>query len=57
MNIEVCDMVFIDYSIFSGGGGNFALSTSFTGYTTVFGGVTPMIENGYGSFYHMLPDR
>ncbi|KAJ8313607.1 hypothetical protein KUTeg_008168 [Tegillarca granosa] len=37
----------------SGGGGNFVLSTSMVGYTTVFGGVVPMMENGYGVFYHI----
>lgn len=38
---------------FSGGGGNFDLSTSFVGYTPVFGGVAAMTNDGYGSFYHM----
>ncbi|XP_052682720.1 peroxisomal carnitine O-octanoyltransferase-like [Crassostrea angulata] len=37
----------------SGGGGNFELSTSFVGYTPVFGGVAAMTNDGYGSFYHM----
>lgn len=41
----------------SGGGGNFALSTSFVGYTTVYGGVAPMVEDGYGCFYHMEPKQ
>ncbi|XP_064614131.1 peroxisomal carnitine O-octanoyltransferase-like [Liolophura sinensis] len=31
----------------SGGGGNFILSTSFLGYSPVYGGVVPMCENGY----------
>ncbi|KAL4222593.1 hypothetical protein ACF0H5_018634 [Mactra antiquata] len=35
----------------SGGGGNFVLSTSFVGYTPVYGGVVPMVEQGYGTFY------
>lgn len=37
----------------SGGGGNFVLSTSFVGYTPVYGGVVPMVEHGYGSFYRI----
>ncbi|XP_056007986.1 peroxisomal carnitine O-octanoyltransferase-like isoform X2 [Ostrea edulis] len=37
----------------SGGGGNFELSTSFVGYTSVFGGVAAMTSDGYGCFYHM----
>ena len=37
----------------SGGGGNFELSTSFVGYTPVFGGVGAMTNDGYGCFYHM----
>lgn len=41
----------------SGGDGNFILSTSFIGYSIVFGGVAPMCANGYGTFYKMLPDR
>lgn len=41
----------------SGGGGNFVLSTSFVGYTTVYGGVAPMTDNGYGCFYHIEPDK
>ncbi|XP_064614133.1 peroxisomal carnitine O-octanoyltransferase-like [Liolophura sinensis] len=40
----------------SGGGGNFTLSTSFVGYTTVHGGVAPMCENGYGTFYRIQDD-
>ncbi|XP_052246538.1 peroxisomal carnitine O-octanoyltransferase-like isoform X2 [Dreissena polymorpha] len=39
----------------SGGGGNFVLSTSFVGYTPVYGGVVPMVEHGYGSFYIIEP--
>lgn len=40
----------------SGGGGNFTLSTSFVGYTDVYGGVAPMCRNGYGQFYAIQPD-
>ena len=43
--------------IFSGGGGNFVLSTSFVGYTTVYGGVVPMVEHGYGCFYKIEADK
>jgi len=35
----------------SGGGGNFILSTSFTGYSEVLGGAVAMCEHGYGVFY------
>lgn len=41
----------------SGGGGNFVLSTSLVGYTTVLGGVVPMVHNGYGFFYRIRDDR
>ncbi|XP_053569972.1 peroxisomal carnitine O-octanoyltransferase [Bombina bombina] len=41
----------------SGGGGNFALSTSLVGYTNVHGAVVPMIHNGYGFFYRIRDDR
>ena len=37
--------------VFSGGGGNYVLSTSFVGYTPVYGGVSPMCKDGYGCFY------
>ncbi|XP_052247535.1 peroxisomal carnitine O-octanoyltransferase-like isoform X2 [Dreissena polymorpha] len=39
----------------SGGGGNFVLSTSFVGYTSVYGGAVPMVEHGYGTFYKIEP--
>ncbi|KAL8579049.1 hypothetical protein ACOMHN_035988 [Nucella lapillus] len=41
----------------SGGGGNFILSTSCIGYTTVFGGVCPMCPHGYGVFYCIQDDK
>ncbi|XP_075683764.1 peroxisomal carnitine O-octanoyltransferase [Rhinoderma darwinii] len=41
----------------SGGGGNFVLSTSLVGYTTVHGAVVPMIHDGYGFFYRIRDDR
>ncbi|XP_019896694.2 peroxisomal carnitine O-octanoyltransferase isoform X2 [Esox lucius] len=41
----------------SGGGGNFVLSTSLVGYTTVLGAVAPMVNNGYGFFYRIRDDR
>ncbi|XP_060551332.1 peroxisomal carnitine O-octanoyltransferase-like isoform X2 [Ruditapes philippinarum] len=40
----------------SGSGGNFVLSTSFVGYTPVYGGVVPMVEHGYGTFYKIEQD-
>ncbi|KAJ8288439.1 hypothetical protein COCON_G00010980 [Conger conger] len=41
----------------SGGGGNFVLSTSLVGYTTVLGAVAPMVPHGYGVFYRIRDDR
>ncbi|XP_012673584.1 peroxisomal carnitine O-octanoyltransferase [Clupea harengus] len=41
----------------SGGGGNFVLSTSLVGYTTVLGAVAPMVPHGYGCFYQIRDDR
>ncbi|XP_014666435.1 PREDICTED: peroxisomal carnitine O-octanoyltransferase-like [Priapulus caudatus] len=41
----------------SGGGGNFTLSTSWVGYTTVSGGVGPMCSNGYGCFYRTNDEK
>lgn len=41
----------------SGGGGNFVLSTSLVGYTTVMGAVAPMVRHGYGFFYRIRDDR
>ncbi|ELU17808.1 hypothetical protein CAPTEDRAFT_171816 [Capitella teleta] len=41
----------------SGGGGNYILSTSFVGYTPVFGGVAPMCKDGYGCFYSIQPEQ
>ncbi|XP_041039525.1 peroxisomal carnitine O-octanoyltransferase isoform X5 [Carcharodon carcharias] len=41
----------------SGGGGNFVLSTSLVGYTTILGAVLPMVHNGYGFFYRIRDDR
>ncbi|XP_029444668.1 peroxisomal carnitine O-octanoyltransferase [Rhinatrema bivittatum] len=41
----------------SGGGGNFVLSTSLVGYTSVHGAVVPMVHNGYGFFYRIRKDR
>ncbi|KAB7494235.1 Peroxisomal carnitine O-octanoyltransferase [Armadillidium nasatum] len=40
----------------SGGGGNYVLSTSTSGYTYGLGGVAAMIKDGYGVFYAFLPD-
>lgn len=41
----------------SGGGGNYVLSTSLTGYTPIGGGVGPMVPDGYGVFYNIMPDK
>uniref|UniRef100_A0A8C2X403 Peroxisomal carnitine O-octanoyltransferase n=1 Tax=Cyclopterus lumpus TaxID=8103 RepID=A0A8C2X403_CYCLU len=41
----------------SGGGGNFVLSTSLVGYTTILGAVAPMVHHGYGFFYRIRDDR
>ncbi|XP_031692696.1 peroxisomal carnitine O-octanoyltransferase-like isoform X3 [Oncorhynchus kisutch] len=41
----------------SGGGGNFTLSTSLAGYTTVHGVGAPMVQHGYGFFYRISEDR
>lgn len=35
----------------AGGGGNYVLSTSCSGYWSIAGGVPPMVEHGYGCFY------
>lgn len=42
---------------FSGGGGNFVLSTSTLGFTINCGFVAPMVMDGYGCFYSMLTDN
>ena len=39
----------------SGGNGNFVLSTSICGYTSITGGCAPMIKDGYGFFYGIMP--
>ncbi|NWI08301.1 OCTC octanoyltransferase, partial [Crypturellus soui] len=41
----------------SGGGGNFVLSTSLTGYTKFNGSALPMVHHGYGFFYAVRDDR
>ncbi|NWS29424.1 OCTC octanoyltransferase, partial [Polioptila caerulea] len=41
----------------SGGGGNFVLSTSLTGYTRFSGSALPMVQHGYGFFYAIRDDR
>ncbi|CAF3609815.1 unnamed protein product [Rotaria sp. Silwood1] len=40
----------------SGGGGNFILSTSCSGFTITVGGTSPMCLNGYGVFYRLGSD-
>uniref|UniRef100_A0A8D8Y349 Peroxisomal carnitine O-octanoyltransferase n=1 Tax=Cacopsylla melanoneura TaxID=428564 RepID=A0A8D8Y349_9HEMI len=50
--------IFIDPLMMrSGGGGNYVLSTSLTGYTPIGGGVGPMVLDGYGVFYNIMPDK
>lgn len=51
--IPYCDFS----SYFSGGGGNFILSTSTLGFTINCGFVAPMCMDGYGCFYSMLSDN
>ncbi|XP_068611832.1 peroxisomal carnitine O-octanoyltransferase [Brachionichthys hirsutus] len=41
----------------SGGGGNFTLSSSLVGYTTILGAAVPMVHHGYGFFYRIRDDR
>ncbi|CAH1238747.1 CROT [Branchiostoma lanceolatum] len=41
----------------SGGGGNFALSTSLLGYTPCPGAAAPMVHHGYGIFYNLTSER
>lgn len=55
--IMVPELFTDDSWIKSGGSGNFVLSTSCCGYTVVGGGVMPMKENGYGTFYNIENNR
>lgn len=41
----------------SGGNGKFVLSTSLNGFTPLIGGVTPMVDHGYGCFYSFEKDQ
>lgn len=41
----------------SGGGGNFVLSTSISGYTPCMGATVAMVRDGYGCFYSIETDR
>ncbi|NWH71350.1 OCTC octanoyltransferase, partial [Piaya cayana] len=41
----------------SGGGGNFVLSTSLTGYYRFNGCALPMVHHGYGFFYNIRDNR
>lgn len=49
--------VYRKYFFLSGGDGNFLISTSFIGYSNVWGGVAAMCTDGYGTFYKIMPDR
>jgi len=40
----------------SGGGGNFVLSTSLSGYHAHLAAAVAMVEDGYGVFYNIQPD-
>ena len=42
---------------FSGGDGNYILSTSFLGFTPATGLVVPMCANGYGFFYSIIDNQ
>ena len=41
----------------SGGGGNYILSTSTSGYTGMSGGAAAMTKDGYGAFYNFESER
>ena len=43
--------------LYSGGDGNFVISSSLTGFTELHGGMAPMMEDGYGIFYSINKDR
>ena len=56
---RIPDVVFLYsiFMIFSGGDGNFTLSTSLLGYVRAYGSTVPMVEDGYGSFYSIDDKR
>ncbi|KAL9966589.1 hypothetical protein ACROYT_G024691 [Oculina patagonica] len=41
----------------SGGGGNFVLSTSCVGFTSILGGCAAMVKDGYGAFYSIEENK
>ncbi|RMX56747.1 hypothetical protein pdam_00021211, partial [Pocillopora damicornis] len=41
----------------SGGGGNFVLSTSCVGFSSILGGCAAMVKDGYGAFYSIEDNR
>lgn len=49
-------MIFNVLLTYSGGGGNFVLSTSCLGYTAMVGFVGPMCLDGYATFYSITND-
>ncbi|OXB84701.1 UNVERIFIED_CONTAM: hypothetical protein H355_001178, partial [Colinus virginianus] len=53
----ICTIRFTFVMFCSGGGGNFVLSTSLTGYTRFSGCALPMVHHGYGFFYAIRDDR
>ena len=46
----------MNFYIYSGGSGNFILSTSCLGFGVTTGGTSPMCLNGYGVFYRIGSD-
>lgn len=56
-SFQVSSLTFVLFLSHSGGGGNFVLSSSLVGYTTILGAVAPMVHNGYGFFYRIRDDR
>ena len=43
--------------VFSGGGGNFVLSTSCVGFSKIIGGCPAMVKDGYGAFYSIEDNK
>lgn len=43
--------------VFSGGDGNFVLSTSCVGFSKIIGGCSAMVKDGYGAFYSIEDNK
>ncbi|XP_041367134.1 peroxisomal carnitine O-octanoyltransferase-like [Gigantopelta aegis] len=56
-NLDVPELYMDPSFIKSGGAGNFVISSSFVGFTTVYGGVAPMCKDGYGIIYRIQDDE